>query len=76
VLLIAELKNKHKMRNSDFETRFAKRRKLFNIFFIFNLTLIIASIIGAIILGYNVFTNPEGVGEFFGRIMKGFSGVQ
>lgn len=64
------------MRNSDFETRFAKRRKLFNIFFIFNLTLIIVAIIGAIILGYNVFANPEGVGEFFGRIMKGFSGVQ
>jgi hypothetical protein len=64
------------MRNSDFENRFAKRRKLFNIFFIFNLTLIIAAIIGAIILGYNVLTNPEGVGEFFGRIMKGFSGVQ
>jgi hypothetical protein len=76
VLLIVKLKNKHKMRNSNFETRFAKRRKLFNIFFIFNLTLIIAAIIGAIILGYNVFTNPEGVGEFFGRIMKGFSGVQ
>lgn len=64
------------MRNSNFETRFAKRRKLINIFFIFNLTLIIAAIIGAIILGYNVFTNPEGVGEFFARIMKGFSGVQ
>lgn len=64
------------MRNSDFETRFAKRRKLFNVFFIFNLSLIIATIIGAIILGYNVFTNPEGFGEFFGRIMKGFSGVQ
>jgi len=63
------------MRNLDFETRFAKRRKLFKIFFVFNLTLIIAAIIGAIILGYNVFTNPEGVGEFFGRIMKGFSGV-
>lgn len=76
VLLIVKLKNKHKMRNSDFETRFAKRRKLFNIFFIFNLTLIIVTIIGAIILGYNVFTNPEGVGEFFGRIVKGFSGVQ
>lgn len=64
------------MRNSYFETRFAKRRKLFNIFFIFNLSLIISTIIGAIILGYNVFTNPEGVGEFFGRIMKGFSAVQ
>jgi hypothetical protein len=75
VLLIVKLKNKHKMRNSDFKTRFAKRRKLFNIFFIFNLSLIIAAIIGAIILGYNVFTNPEGIGEFFGRIMKGFSGV-
>ena len=64
------------MRNSDFETRFAKRRKLFNVFFIFNLLIIIAFIIGIVILGYNVFTNPEDVGEFFGRIMKGFSGVQ
>ena len=64
------------MRNSDFETRFAKRRKLFNIFFILNLSIIIAVIIGAVILGYNIFTNPEGVGEFFGRIMKGFSGAQ
>jgi hypothetical protein len=64
------------MRNSDFETRFAKRRKFFNIFFVFNLSIIIAVIIGAVILGYNIFTNPEGVGEFFGRIMKGFRGVQ
>ena len=61
------------MTNSDFETRFAKRRKLINIFFIFNLSIIIAVIIGAVILGYNIFTNPESVGEFFGRIMKGFS---
>ena len=76
MLLIVKLKNKHKMRNSDFETRFAKRRKLFNIFFILNLSIIIAVIIGAVILGYNIFTNPECVGEFFGRIMKGFSGVQ
>jgi hypothetical protein len=57
------------------KTRFAKRRKLFNIFFILNLSIIIAVIIGAVILGYNIFTNPECVGEFFGRIMKGFSGV-
>ena len=64
------------MRNSDFETRFAKRRKLFNVFFIFNLTIIIAVFIGVVILGYNIFTNPESVGEFFGRIMKGFSGVK
>ena len=64
------------MRNSDFEARFAKRRKLFNIFFIFNLSIIMVVIIGTMILGYNIFTNPEGVGEFFGRIMKGFNGVQ
>ena len=68
--------NYNKMRNSDFETRFAKTRKLFNIFFIFNLLIIIVVIIGVVISGYNIFTNPEGVGEFFGRIMKGFSGVQ
>ena len=64
------------MRNSDFENRFSKRRKLFNTFFVFNLLIIIAVIIGAIILGYNIFTNPEAVGEFFGRILKGFSSVQ
>ena len=64
------------MRNSDFETRFAKRRKLFNVFFIFNLTIIIAVIIGAVILGYNIFTDAENIGEFFGRIMKGFGGVK
>ena len=64
------------MRNSDFETRFAKRRKLFNIFFIFNLLIIISAIIGAVILGYHIFVNPEGLGEFFGRIMKGFSGIK
>jgi hypothetical protein len=64
------------MRNFDFETRFAKRRKLFNVFFILNLSIIITAAIGVVILGYNIFTNPEGVGEFFGRIMKGFSGVQ
>lgn len=64
------------MINSIFKTRFTKRKKLFNIFFIFNLLIIITIIIGAIILGYNIFTNPEGVGEFFGRIIKGFNGVQ
>ena len=64
------------MRNSDLEKRFSKRRKLFNTFFVFNLLIIIAIIIGAIILGYNIFTNPESVGEFFGRILKGFSSVQ
>lgn len=64
------------MRNLDFENRFAKRRKLFNAFFIFNLLIIITFNIGAVILGYNIFTNPESVGEFFGRILKGFSSFQ
>ena len=60
----------------DFEKRFERRRKLFNVFFIFNLTIIIAGIILAILFGYNVVTNPEGVGEFYGRIAKGFMSVQ
>jgi hypothetical protein len=62
--------------NSDFEKRFEKRRKMFNIFFIFHLTLIIAGVILAILFAYNVVTNPEGVGEFYGRIVKGFMSVQ
>lgn len=64
------------MINSDFDRRFAKRRKMFNVFFIFNLTIIIAIMIGGVLLGYNVLFHPEIVGEFFGKIMKGFSGVR
>jgi hypothetical protein len=60
------------MINSDFKTRIEKKRKLFNIFFIFNLAMIITVIICAVIIGYRIFTNPEVVGDFFGRIIKAF----
>jgi len=35
--------------------------------------IISALFIGSIILVYNVFTNPEAVGAFFGKIVKGFN---
>ncbi len=61
------------MRN--FETRFNRTRKMINVFFIFNLVVIIAVFIGAIYLGWNLFQNPESIGEFFGKIVKGFNGA-
>jgi len=63
------------MKNLDFEARFAKRRKLSNIFSIFTLSIIIVVYVGVVVLSYNIFTNPEGVGEFFGRIIKGFNTI-
>jgi hypothetical protein len=60
----------------NFENQFAKQRKLSNVFFVFNRLIIIASIFGIVVLGYTVLTNPEIVGEFFGRILKGFESVK
>ncbi len=61
------------MRN--FESRFNRTRKMVSILFIFNLILIVAAFIGAIYLGWNLFNNPESIGEFFGKIVKGFNNV-
>lgn len=61
------------MRN--FETRFSRTRKMISVFLIINLILIVAAFIGAIYLGWNLFQNPESIGEFFGKIVKGFNTV-
>lgn len=61
------------MRN--FESRFNRTRKMVSILFIFNLILIVATFIGAIYLGWNLFNNPESIGEFLGKIVKGFNNV-
>jgi len=61
------------MRN--FKTRLSKTRKMINVFFIFNLIVIIALFIGAICLGWSLFHNPESIGDFFGKIVKGFNGA-
>ncbi len=57
----------------NFERSFNKSRKVFNFIFVFNMVIIVLVLIGVIILGYNVLTNPEAVGEFFGKIVKGFN---
>jgi len=57
----------------NFDRKFNRTRKVINYIFVFNMVIIIAVLIGAIVLGYNVFTNPEGVGAFFGKIVKGFN---
>jgi hypothetical protein len=66
----------YKMRNLDFKSRFAMVRNILIIIFIINVVISVAVFVATVVLGYNIFTNPEIVGEFFGRIVKGFSGVQ
>lgn len=57
----------------NFDRSFNRTQKAFNVIFVFNMVVIVAVLIGAIILGYNVLTNPEAVGAFFGKIVKGFN---
>lgn len=57
----------------NFETRFNRTRKVINIIFIFNIIAIVAIFIGISYLGWNLFHNPESIGEFFGKIVKGFN---
>lgn len=59
-----------------FETKFNKRRKMFNAFFIFNLVVIAFVAIAGIYIGYHVLSNPESIGEFFGKILKGVNNAK
>lgn len=58
--------NFHSNKNSSNVRKFAK------FLFIFNTLAFFALLAFCIYSGYNLFTNPEGIGEFFGRISKGF----
>ena len=48
-------------------------KNVFKFAFAIQAIISIAIIIGVFSLIYFVFTNPEGVGEFFGRISNGFN---
>jgi len=48
-------------------------RNVFKFAFAIQAIISIAIIIGVISLIHFIFTNPEGVGEFFGRISNGFN---
>jgi hypothetical protein len=67
-----------RLSNSDFNKNFNRTSRMINITtiitFILSFSIIVSTIIGMVYLGYNIFTDPEGVGEFFGKIVKGFNG--
>lgn len=55
-----------------FETRFNRRRKFVKIFFVINITIIVIVFGVLALLGIYAINNPEGIGEFFGKIVNGF----
>ena len=62
------------MRN--FDRSFNRTSRMINIAFIFQLIIIAITISVVVYIAWNMFTNPESVGEFFGRIVKGFNEVK
>ncbi len=58
--------------SSEFQKSFNKRKRLFNVFFVINLCIIVA----VIAAGIYVLFNPEIAGEFFGKIVKGFENAK
>jgi hypothetical protein len=60
------------MNTSNFDRDFNRMRTFIKFFFILVLTGIVVSI------GFQIFLffNPELIGEFFGRVVAGFKGVQ
>ncbi|MFW6246850.1 MAG: hypothetical protein ACOC22_01595 [bacterium] len=59
----------------DFDRSFKRTRNVAIGMFIFNTIVILGMFALGIIVLYNIFTNPEGVGEFFGRIVSGFQSI-
>ena len=55
-----------------FETRFNRRRKFVKVFFVINITIIVLIFAALALLGIYTINNPEGIGEFFGKIVNGF----
>lgn len=62
------------MRN--FDRSFNRTSRMINIAFVFQLIIISITISVVVYIAWNMFTNPESVGEFFGRIVKGFNEVK
>jgi len=59
-----------------FDRSFNRTSRMINIAFIFQLIIIVITISVVVYIVWNMFTNPESVGEFFGRIVKGFNEVK
>lgn len=53
---------------------YKKKEKMIQGFMVVQFIIGICILIFIGILGYNILSNPEMVGEFFGRIMDGFEG--
>jgi hypothetical protein len=68
--------NNNNMLHSNFEKRFEKRRKFISIFFVFNVIITIGAICLMSHFAYNAFSNPELIGVFFGKILKGFNSAK
>jgi hypothetical protein len=64
------------MIDKNFDRNFNRMRNIFWIMFIFISILIVAGIVASVFFGYSIFTNPEGVGEFAGKVMKGFESTK
>ena len=58
------------MRN--FDRSFNRTRRLAIGMFIFNAIVVLGMFVLGIYILHTLFTNPEAVGEFFGRIASGF----
>lgn len=57
----------------DFQKQIQSRRKMFKLFFYVNLIIVFALAVFVSIAIYSAISNPEGIGEFFGKIVKGFN---
>lgn len=62
--------------HSDFSKNFNRTRKLAKGIIVFNAVIILAVIVVIAALGVNILTNPESVGQFFGKILHGFNSVK
>lgn len=59
------------MDTQDFEKRFNSRKKLFNRIAFLNVFIMIALFCGVVFSIYFLLSNPEGIGAFIGKIIKG-----
>ena len=54
----------------------SQNRKRMNTFFKINLFITVFCIIAGVLIGTYVFSNPEIIGQFFGKIANGFSNAK
>lgn len=59
----------------NFDRDFNRTSKLIQGVFIFIAIVIISMFVFGVLMAFNVITNPEGMGEFFGKIVSGFQSV-